>query len=141
MGTVEGRSRVRMLARRRRHKDPCFANGRSVISTLLTRDEAPSSPNPEGAPLMRSMTARRAVLAAILVSLAVPTMASATVSTAEINESLAKGVTYLKGLQSEATGEITGFGGDWCLASLPDAVPAAADENKSGVAGRDARSW
>src|ERR1700710_622642 len=125
MGTVDGRSRVRMLARRRRHKDPCFANGRSVISTLLTRDEAAPSPNPEGAPLMRSMTARLAVLAAILVSLAVPTMASATVSTIEINESLSKGVTYLKGLQSEANGEIAGFGGDWSLTSLAAAGTAA----------------
>ena len=90
---------------------------------------------------MRSMTARLAVLAAILVSLAVPTMASATVSTAEINESLSKGVTYLKGLQSETTGEIAGFGGDWSLTSLAAAGTAATDVNKSGVAGRDARSW
>jgi hypothetical protein len=91
--------------------------------------------------MMRSMTARLAVLAAILVSLAVPTMASATVSTTEINESLSKGVTYLKGLQSEATGEIAGFGGDWSLTSLAAAGTAATDVNKSGIAGRDARSW
>lgn len=89
---------------------------------------------------MRSLTARLALLAAILVSLALPTFASATASPAEISSSLGKGVTYLKGLQVES-GEIPGFGGDWSLTSLAAAGTAPADVNKSGVAGKDARSW
>ena len=60
---------------------------------------------------MRSMTARLTLLAAILVSLALPAFASATAGPAEISTSLGKGVTYLKGLQVES-GEIPGFGGD-----------------------------
>ena len=89
---------------------------------------------------MRSMTARLALLAAILVSLALPAFASATATPAEISSSLGKGVTYLKGLQAES-GEIPGFGGDWSLTSLAAAGTAPADVNKSGKAGKDARSW
>jgi hypothetical protein len=89
---------------------------------------------------MRFMTARLALLAATLVSLAVPTLASATVSPAEISSSLGKGVTYLKGLQTES-GEIAGFGGDWSLTSLAAAGTAPAEVNKSGKEGKDARSW
>jgi hypothetical protein len=89
---------------------------------------------------MRSMTARLALLAAILLSLALPTFASATAGPAEISTSLGKGVTYLKGLQVES-GEIPGFGGDWSLTSFAAAGTAPADVNKSGKAGKDARSW
>jgi hypothetical protein len=89
---------------------------------------------------MRSMTARLTLLAAILVSLALPAFASATAGPAEISTSLGKGVTYLKGLQAES-GEIPGFGGDWSLTSLAAAGTAPADVNKSGKAGKDARSW
>src|ERR1700735_4540220 len=91
--------------------------------------------------MMRSMTARLAVLAALLVSLAVPTMASATVSTTEISESLSKGGTYLEGLQSESPGEIAGSGGAASQTSLTAAGTTSADVDKSGAAGRDARSW
>jgi hypothetical protein len=89
---------------------------------------------------MRSMTARLALLAAILVSLALPAFASATAGPAEISTALGKGVTYLKGLQAES-GEIPGFGGDWSLTSLAAAGTAPADVNKSGKTGKDARSW
>jgi hypothetical protein len=89
---------------------------------------------------MRSMTARLALLAAILVSLAVPAVAAATATPAQIESSLSKGVTYLKGLQAES-GEIAGFGGDWSLTSLAAAGTAPAEVNKSGKEGKDARSW
>jgi hypothetical protein len=89
---------------------------------------------------MRSTTARLALLAAILLSLALPAFASATATPAEISSSLGKGVTYLKGLQVES-GEIPGFGGDWSLASLAAAGTAPADVDKSGKEGKDARSW
>jgi hypothetical protein len=89
---------------------------------------------------MRSITTRLALLAAILVSLALPAFAGATASPTEISTALGKGVTYLKGLQAES-GEIPGFGGDWSLSSLAAAGTAPADVNKSGVAGKDARSW
>jgi hypothetical protein len=91
--------------------------------------------------MMRSMTARLAVLAAILVSLAVPAMASATASSTEISNSLNEGQSYLKGLQSTTNGEIAGFGGDWSLTSFAAAGTAPANVNKSGIEGRDARSW
>ena len=89
---------------------------------------------------MRFMTARLTLLAAILVSLALPAFATATASPAEISTSLGKGVTYLKGLQAES-GEIPGFGGDWSLTSLAAAGTAPADVNKAGKTGKDARSW
>ncbi len=89
---------------------------------------------------MRPITARLAVLAAILLSLALPAMASATAGSTEISAALSKGVTYLKGLQS-TSGEIPGFGGDWSLTSLAAAGTAPADVDKSGLEGHDARSW
>jgi len=89
---------------------------------------------------MRSKIARLALLAATLVSLALPAFASATASPTEISTALGKGVTYLKGLQAES-GEIPGFGGDWSLTALAAANTAPADVNKSGKAGKDARSW
>jgi hypothetical protein len=89
---------------------------------------------------MRTITARLATLAAILLSLALPAMASATAGSTEISAALGKGVTYLKGLQVES-GEIPGFGGDWSLTSLAAAGTAPADVNKSGLEGHDARSW
>lgn len=89
---------------------------------------------------MRSITCRLALVAAALCSLLAPAVASATATPAQIEESLGKGVTYLKGLQTES-GEVAGFGGDWALTSLAAAGVAAADVNKSGAEGKDARSW
>ena len=89
---------------------------------------------------MRFLTARLALLAAILVSLALPAFAAATASPTEISTALGKGVTYLKGLQAES-GEIPGFGGDWSLTSLAAAGTAPAEVNKAGKSGKDARSW
>jgi hypothetical protein len=71
---------------------------------------------------MRSITARLALLAAALIALALPALASATATPTEISSALGKGVTYLKGLQS-AGGEIPGFGGDWALSSLAAREP------------------
>src|ERR1700759_3132412 len=129
-----------MLATRRRHKDPCFANGRPVISSFSRGNERPPVPQPEGDPSMRLLTARLALLAPILASLALPAFAAATASPTEISTALGKGVTYLKGLQAES-GEIPGFGGDWSLTSLAAAGTAPADVNKAGKTGKDARSW
>jgi hypothetical protein len=91
---------------------------------------------------MRSMTARPALLAALLVSLALafPALAAATATSGEVNSAVSKGVTYLKGLQT-TSGEIPGFGGEWSLTSLAAAGTAAADVNKAGTSGHDARSW
>src|SRR6201999_2866117 len=140
MGPADRRSSVRMLARRRRHKDPCFANGRSVISPFLRGTRAPPSPDQKELHTMRSVTARLATLAAILVSLVVPAMASATATPTEISTALGKGVKYLEGRQT-SSGEIAGFGGDWSLTSLAAAGKAPAEVNVSGVEGHDARSW
>jgi hypothetical protein len=89
---------------------------------------------------MRSKIVRAALLAAALASLLAPAAASATATPAEISSSLGKGVEYLKGLQKES-GEVAGFGGDWALTSLASAGTAAADVNKAGKEGKDARSW
>ncbi|HEY2477998.1 MAG TPA: prenyltransferase/squalene oxidase repeat-containing protein [Solirubrobacterales bacterium] len=89
---------------------------------------------------MRSITARLALLAATLVALALPAFAAATATPAEISNALGKGVTYLRGLQTSG-GEIAGFGGDWALTGLASAGTAAADVDKAGLTGHDARSW
>jgi hypothetical protein len=89
---------------------------------------------------MRQMTCRLALIAVAIGSLLAPAAASAIATTAQISTALNSGVTYLKGLQKES-GEITGFGGDWALTSLAAAGVAAADVNKSGAEGKDARSW
>lgn len=81
-----------------------------------------------------------ALCLALLASLLAPVAASATATPAEISTSLGKGVEYLKGLQTES-GEIPGFGGDWALTSLSAAGVAAADVNKAGKEGKDARGW
>lgn len=89
---------------------------------------------------MRPTIHRLALVAAAVGLLLVPATASATATPTEISNSLTKGVEYLKGLQKES-GEIPGFGGDWALASLAAANVAAADVNKAGKEGKDARSW
>ena len=89
---------------------------------------------------MRSKLVRAALFVAVLASLVVPAAASATATPAEISTSLGKGLEYLKGLQKES-GEIPGFGGDWALTSLAAGGVAAADVNKAGKEGKDARSW
>ncbi len=89
---------------------------------------------------MRSQLMRAALLVAALAALIAPATAAATATPAEISSSLGKGVEYLKGLQKES-GEIPGFGGDWSLTALAAAGVAAADVNKAGKEGTDARSW
>jgi hypothetical protein len=89
---------------------------------------------------MRHITCRAALLAAAIVSLLAPAVASATATPEQISSSMGKGVTYLKGLQKES-GEIPGFGGDWALTSFAAANVAAADVDKAKKEGADARSW
>jgi hypothetical protein len=89
---------------------------------------------------MRPTILRLALLAAALCSLLVPAAASAVATPAQIEEAIGKGVTYLKGLQKES-GEMSGFGGEWSLTALAAVGVAAADVNKSGAEGKDARSW
>jgi hypothetical protein len=89
---------------------------------------------------MRLTITRAALCLAVLASLFAPATASATATPTEISTSLGKGVEYLKGLQIES-GEIPGFGGDWALSALAAAGVAAADVNKAGKEGNDARSW
>lgn len=90
---------------------------------------------------MRHFTWRLAVLAAATLSLLVPAAASAVATEEEVNSSVSKGLTYLKGLQSTETGAIAGFGGDWALTAFAANKVAPADVNKAGKAGTDARSW
>ena len=89
---------------------------------------------------MRPTICRMALVAAALGLLLAPASASAIATAKQIEESVSKGVTYLKGLQNES-GAMTGFGGDWALASLAAVNVASADVNKAGEAGKDARSW
>lgn len=89
---------------------------------------------------MRLTIMRAALCAAVLALLIAPAAASATATPGEISSALSKGVEYLKGLQKEG-GEIPGFGGDWALTSFAAAGVAAADVNKAGKEGKDARSW
>jgi hypothetical protein len=89
---------------------------------------------------MRQLFSRLAPIVAAAVALLVPAAASATATPEEITSSIGKGHTYLKGLQKE-TGEIAGFGGDWALTAFAATNVAAADVNKAGKEGTDARSW
>ncbi len=86
------------------------------------------------------LTLTRLALLAALVALAVPAIAAAKATPAEISSSRTKGVEYLKGLQ-KASGEIAGFGGDWALTAFAAAGIAPADVNKGGGESTDARSW
>jgi hypothetical protein len=87
-------------------------------------------------------TIRRLVLAAVAAcALAAPNGAAAFSTPEQIATARGKGVTYLKELQSKETGAIPGFGGDWSLTSFAASGVAAADVNKGGKAGTDARSW
>lgn len=91
---------------------------------------------------MRLITRRLgALLVAALCSLLVPAAAAATATPEQITTALNNGVTYLKGLQNAETGAVTGFGGDWALTAFAAAKVAAADVNKGGKEGTDARSW
>jgi hypothetical protein len=85
---------------------------------------------------MRILTCRLALLGACICGLLLPATASATSNKAEIEASVSKGVTYLKGLQ-EAGG---GFNFDWDIDSLAAAGVAAANVKKTG-AETDARTW
>lgn len=89
---------------------------------------------------MRQLTCRLGLIAVAAASLLTPTAAMATATPEQIEASINKGVTYLKGLQKES-GEIAGFGGDWALTSFAAVGVAAADVNKAGKEGSDARSW
>ena len=89
---------------------------------------------------MRPTTCRLALVAAALGLLLAPASASAVATAKQIEESVSKSVTYVKGKQKES-GEISGFGGDWALTSLASVEVAAADVNIAGKEGKDARSW
>jgi hypothetical protein len=90
---------------------------------------------------MRLTTRRLAPLATAVCMLLTPATASATATPEQISTALNNGVTYLKGLQNSETGAISGFGGDWALTAFAAAKVAAADVNKGGKEGTDARSW
>src|SRR5262249_16221390 len=116
-------------------------DGRSSLPLFASeRGRDRSSPNQKEIHQMRSKLVRAALFAAVLASLLLPAMASATATPAEISSSLGKRPEYLKGLQKES-GEIPGFGGDWALTSPAAGGVAAADVNKAGKEGKDARSW
>jgi hypothetical protein len=74
-------------------------------------------------------------------ALLAPSAASAFSTAEQIATARSNGVTYLKGLQNEITGAISGFGGDWALTAFAAAGVAPAEVNKGGKAGTDARSW
>lgn len=89
------------------------------------------------------LTIRRlgALLVAALCPLLLPAAASATATPEQIATAMNNGVTYLKGLQNNETGAISGFGGDWALTAFAAAKVAPADVNKGGKEDTDARSW
>jgi hypothetical protein len=89
---------------------------------------------------MHRLSCRLAPIVVAVASLLVPAAAPATATPEEITSSINKGLTYLKGLQKES-GEIPGFGGDWALTAFAATSVAAADVNKAGKEGTDARSW
>src|ERR1044072_8195872 len=89
---------------------------------------------------MRLTIRRLALIAVVLGSLLAPASASATATAEQIEKSLNSGVIYLKGRHKES-GEAPGFGGDWALPAFAAAKVAAADVNKAGKEGTDARSW
>jgi hypothetical protein len=89
---------------------------------------------------MNRLFTRLAPIAVALAALLAPAAASATATPEEIASSIGKDHTYLKGLQKES-GEIPGFGGDWALTAFAATNVAAADVNKAGKEGTDARSW
>jgi hypothetical protein len=85
---------------------------------------------------MRHMTCRLALLAAGVCALLTPAAASATSTTAEIEASVTKGVTYLKSVQLTSGG----FESEWDLSALAAGGVAAANVQKAG-AETDARTW
>jgi hypothetical protein len=85
---------------------------------------------------MRHLTYRLALLAACACALLTPAVASATSTTAEIEASVTKGVTYLKSIQLTSGG----FESEWDLSALAAGGVAAANVQKAG-AETDARTW
>ncbi len=91
---------------------------------------------------MKSLYRRLAFLVAVgALALLAPAAASAFSTTEQITTARTAGVNYLKGLQNEKTGAITGFGGDWSLTAFAAAGVAPAEVNKGGKAETDMRSW
>jgi hypothetical protein len=81
-------------------------------------------------------TRRLAAIAASACALLVPATAQATSTKAEVEASVAKGVTYLKSTQLTSGG----FESDWDLSALAASGVAAANVKKTG-AETDARTW
>lgn len=87
---------------------------------------------------MRAVSVRRAsALCAAVLSLAVPTTATATSTQSEIDAAIAKAVEYVRGQQDPATGEPFGFehgsfSSDWVATSLAAAGVNAADVGSPG---------
>jgi hypothetical protein len=89
-----------------------------------------------------SLYRRLAFMVAVgALALLAPTAASAFSTAEQITTARTAGVNYMKGLQNEKTGAITGFGGDWALTAFAAAGVAPADVNKGGKAETDMRSW
>lgn len=88
---------------------------------------------------MKSLYRRLAFMVAVgVLALLAPT-ASAFSTTEQITTARTAGVNDLKGLQSEKTGAITGFGGDWSLTAFAAAGVAPGGITKGGSP--DLRSW
>jgi hypothetical protein len=85
---------------------------------------------------MRHLTCRLALVAAGACALLTPAAAAATSTTAEIEASVANGVTYLKSAQL-TTG---GFESDWDLSALAAGGTAAVNVQKAGAT-TNARNW
>jgi hypothetical protein len=80
-----------------------------------------------------SPSVRRLVVACFLVFGLTPAAATAA-TRQEVNDSVAAGAAWIRTQQNTATGQITGFGGDWALSSLAAAGIHAADVKGAGVA-------
>jgi hypothetical protein len=89
-----------------------------------------------------SLYRRLAFMVAVgALALIAPAAASANSTPEQIATARSAGVNYLKGLQNESTGAISGFGGDWALTAFAAAGIAPAEVNKGGKSETDARSW
>jgi hypothetical protein len=78
---------------------------------------------------MRVISLRRlsALCASLLSLAALPATAVATSTQAEIDAAVENAVTYVRAQQSPASGELSGFGGDWATTALAAAAVDATD--------------
>ena len=83
------------------------------------------------------MRVPRLVVAFAAIAALAPPAASAAATQQEIDESVAEGAAWLRTQQNVATGQLTGFGGDYALSALAAAGVHPADVNGGGPSAQD----